>query len=265
MTIAIQRLQSRPAWLVANLCLWLVLVAFFTQSIALWHLLVAGVGSVGAGAAPILLSALLAVAAAGYVWRRRRGISWLWVALSVAVFALGLATTDADFPAKRVHMPQYFLLALVAFWSCRAHVRLGTAVWGAVLLAAMLGGIDEVLQGAMPTRTFGLRDIVTNGLGALSAGFFLMAITRRDREDGVAIGLAALSCAGAFALLMLAANAHKGAALPPWAYLPALASLPLLAVYGRTSGGRLEMAVAAVCLLGMLLLFGIDALDFDFR
>ena len=267
MTARIDMIENRWVWLAANLSVWLAFVLFFSQSIGLWRLLVSSFGFAFAGFVPIALSILLVATIAVVGLRRLEQLSWTWAAVSVAVFVLGLAATDAAFPAKRVHVPEYFALATLVYWSCRSHMPCQRSIWSAGMLVILLGGIDEIIQGAMPTRTFGLRDIVTNGLGAVSAGMFLEALKGRDAgEDPIfedVLPLAVLVIG--YGLFLLGVNAHKGIGIPFWVYLPAVASLPVLTLFARSNDDRVLPASAAVCAIALVSMCGIDALDVDFR
>jgi len=263
----VHSIESRPSWLAANLALWLLTVFIFSQSIGLWHLLVARAGSRVVDALPVTISALLAVVTIVVISRHRAAFSWPWAVASTAVFVVGLLSTDPEFPAKRVHLPEYFVLTAIVYWSCHSHMSRRLAVWGGVILSAMLGGVDEIIQGAMATRTFGLRDIAANTLGAFSAGLFLEALNRRSlwgENERTAVPLVAAGLFG-YGLLLLAANAHKGVPMPIWVYLPALATLPLLILGGAMKGRHFPEAMGAVCAVALLLLGGINALDIDFR
>lgn len=266
MSLRYETYEARWAWLAANLTVWLILVGLFTQSIEVWRLIVAWFGGFQAGLAPFLISIGLAAAVGGLVWTRRQTLAWQWLALSMFVFVAGLALADPDFPAKRVHVPQYFLLAVVVYRGLRAFMTDGRAIWGGVVLAAMLGGIDEIAQGALPARSFGLWDLATNLSGALAAGLFLFALPAEDRKVGMRdVALPAVGLVVGLGLLLVAAEAHKATGFPVWMYLPAVASLALPAVFGRSEDSRLLPAMTAVCVIAILSLFSIDALDLDFR
>jgi len=265
-SLRFETLESRWAWLAANLAIWLVLVGLFTQSIEVWRLIAAWFGSGQAGIAPFLISILLLAAVAAVMRKRREALAWPWIVLAAVVFAAGLALTDPAFPAKRIHVPQYFLLTVFVYRSLRSFMLEGRAIWGGVLLAAMLGGVDEIAQGALPTRSFGLWDLVTNGLGALAAGFCLRAFSPGSRiveRSGMLLSVAGLAVG--LGLLLVAAEAHRGIGFPLWIYLPAVASLGLPAAFGDSTGTRLLPAVTAVCMIAVVSLFAIDALDLDFR
>ncbi|MDD9901958.1 MAG: VanZ family protein [Rhodospirillaceae bacterium] len=263
----IDRIESRGLWLAVNMAVWLGVVVLYSHSIEIWHALVAAFGKAVAGGTPIALAVLLVALAT--VWGRRLlgGLSWPWAAASAVIFVVGLLATDPDFPAKRIHIPEYFALTLLVYWSCRHHLPRQLAVWGAVILAAGLGGIDEILQGAMAARTFGLRDIGINAMGAVSAGLYLQSLSKKvplQPFDSKTFSYAVILLFG-LSLLLLGAGAHKGTAMPLWVYLPALSVLPLAAVDRAAPGARLLDALSACCATALLFLGGIDALDIDFR
>ena len=267
MTWRVDRIGNGTLWLTANLSLWLLVVLLYSHSIGLWHLLVGTLGKSIAGGAPVALAGLLIALLAVLGRREVIGMSWPWAAAAAAVFVAGLLSTDPAFPAKRIHVPEYFALTLLVYWSCRPHLPRPRAVWGAVALTIALGSVDEILQGAMATRTFGMRDVGTNALGALSAGHCLQSLAKGaavKRPGGATLIYAGMLLAG-LALLLLGANAYKGAEMPVWIYLPALSTLPLATIERTAPGARLLDALAAVCAGALLLVGGIDALDIDFR
>ena len=267
MTLRIDRIQSEFSWLIANLLVWLSVVFLYSQTIGLWHFLVATFGLSVAGVMPLTLTFLLVVTV--FVCGRKylARISWPWITVSAAFFIAGLLSTDPAFPAKRVHIPEYFALTLLVYWSCRPHMLSLHAIWGAVILSIGLGGIDEILQGAMATRTFGLRDIGTNALGALSAGLFIQSFSKGaglQKFKNITHMYVAISLFG-LVLLLLGANANKGAELPLWIFLPAFSVLPLSIIDRSAPDTRLLDALGALNAVALILLSGIDALDIDFR
>ena len=267
MTLRIDRIEPVGLWLAANLPVWLSVVFLYSQSIGLWRTMVSQFGSASASFVPIAVSALLLVLIAEWGRRHYTEISWGWVAASFTVFAIGLLMPDPAFPAKRIHVPEYFALTLLIYWSCRSHMPSTAAIWGSVVLAAGLGSVDELFQGAMASRTFGLYDIATNGAGAISAGLFLQALSRTAHKKCSHPTVVFHDTILMFGLgfLLVGANAHIGAGFPPWIYLPAVSALSLLALDRRMAETRLLDALGALCALALLLLGGIDALEIAFR
>ncbi|HFB84004.1 MAG TPA: VanZ family protein [Thermodesulfatator sp.] len=71
---------------------------------------------------------------------------------------------------ERVHLLEYSLLAFSLHLALSFRLRRGV-FWGAFLLAALFGLIDELLQGLYPLRHFDTRDLAINTLSAaLGAG-----------------------------------------------------------------------------------------------
>jgi hypothetical protein len=99
--------------------------------------------------APLGVWALLALAAGGYL----ATLEWLTVR-----------------PIERIHLPEYGILAALAWWALRGRdVAVGRAHAGALAIALAVGLADEVIQLAVPRRFFDWRDVVLNGVAGLLA------------------------------------------------------------------------------------------------
>lgn len=161
------------------------LVVLFVNTFDLWVWLLRVLGPARATLVPFAAAALI------FLWigleARRRGgfVPWALVA-AVLLAAWGLLLPDPQFPAKRIHIPQYILLALVIRRGLALHVD-GFGLLAVTALAAALFGLhDELIQGLHPRRTFGTADLQVNALGALAgslAGHGL-GLFRRPVEDG---------------------------------------------------------------------------------
>ncbi len=148
----------------------LIAVSSYANSFEIWRWLAAVAGPAAAYLPPALAAAagacLLGVTAA----YRRTGVpvGWRWLVAALVLALAGLWLADPQFPAKRIHVPQYFLIGLLM----RAALVSAEGGWqrtlGAVLLGTLYGIHDEFLQGLLAERTYGLADIATNALGAAS-------------------------------------------------------------------------------------------------
>ncbi|UEM21794.1 VanZ family protein [Skermanella mucosa] len=221
-----------------------LLVILYVNTFEIWGMLVGALGGERAGLVPF--AAL--VAALGCVpWLvRGRGPTRLRpgaVMAAAALIALGLLITDPAFPAKRIHVPQYLLLALVLRRALSDHVG-GAALTGTAVLFALLFGIhDEMLQGLHPNRTYGLRDMAVNGVSGAAGALLAAGIGlwtgpavpfRPDRRTATA----AAALAGAVLFLVLQLVDHRGMPPPVWLGLPVLAAgLALLAAARATASG----------------------------
>ncbi|MBT5107126.1 MAG: VanZ family protein, partial [Rhodospirillaceae bacterium] len=143
----------------------------------------------------------------------------------------GILATDPNFPAKRIHIPQYFILALVLHRALSFDLPAPWIFPGAVLFAAVLGVHDELIQGLLPSRTFGLRDIGVNSLGALSGGAVgagLSLFAARVNKDLPTPNGATLFGIGAvvigLALMLAPLEYFRDASIPVWTITPLLAA-----------------------------------------
>lgn len=152
-----------------------LLVIAYVNTFELWAVLVDSIGAGRAALVPFAALASALVLAGGWIVVGRHDIRMNPVLLiaGLALALLGLALTDPEYPAKRIHVPQYFLLALVLRRALSDHVE-GAALTAATIVITLIFGIhDEMLQGLHPSRTYGLRDMAVNGTagaaGALMA------------------------------------------------------------------------------------------------
>lgn len=174
------------------------------------------------------------------LWKRSGArISWRWLAVAVLAAVIGLSITDPAFPGKRIHVPQYFLLAIIVWFALPARLRTPMTPVFALVAVVLYGVHDEFLQGLHSRRTFGLRDMVVNLCGATSGIFALLAfsaqpgarataIARVTMSRAVLVGLAA--CVLGVVLFAWAATGYRNDLIPYWAALPALAGAFWLAV-----------------------------------
>jgi hypothetical protein len=98
---------------------------------------------------PVGVWALLILAAGGYLV----ALEWLTVR-----------------PIERIHLPEYGLVAALAWWALRGRrVSIGRAHAGALAITLAAGLTDEVIQFFVPRRFFDWRDVALNGVAGLLA------------------------------------------------------------------------------------------------
>jgi hypothetical protein len=246
-----------------------LLVIAYSNTFDIWQALASSIGPGWAGSVPVVLTAAVGTVALASAWwrtRRRRPIAWLPLAASCVLAGVALLLADPEFPAKRIHVPQYALLALVVTRGLRFHLDGVPLLAATALIAAVLGSHDELLQGLYPSRTYGLRDIALNAVsgaaGALAAYAFGVsrpsAESRRveSRWNGQLTGpewLALIVLTFGWLLLLVALPAFRDGVIPMWPLVPlacggvawALASNPAAEI----RGGRYVLARAAVLML----------------
>ncbi len=221
------------------------LVLLYLQTFDLWVALQAGFGDIAAFAPFMAAAAVVAAFAirAGFAKPALRASSWALVFAGMAMAGIGLAVADPLFPAKRIHVPQYILLALVV----RAGLSRELSGWKLTLMGALLatlyGSHDELLQGLHPKRTYGMPDMQVNALGALAGSLMAHGLRLLDRgaaaagpPSSVIVGFA--GALFGFALFLDALLSFRGMPVPLWLILPALSGVLCWAVADALSGSR---------------------------
>lgn len=97
-----------------------------------------------------------------------RYVTFLLLALSLA-FCLDRLTI----PAKRFHFLEYAPLAVLVFDALRFHCRDRYHYVWTMVIVALVGLGDEVIQGILPNRYFGINEVVTNAAAGLFALIFI--------------------------------------------------------------------------------------------
>ncbi|MEX2616671.1 MAG: VanZ family protein [Alphaproteobacteria bacterium] len=238
------------------------LVTAYASSFAVWSWLGQWVGRETAAYLPYLALAavLLSILAAKF---RKPVFDWRFFVLGAAVAIVALLSTDPEFPAKRIHVAQYLVLALLLYSALSRDLPRGRYLCLAAAVMGTLYGIhDELLQGFHPDRTFGVRDIGINILGAVSgaliAGAFVppgkdpsgASAAHPDRSGTIAI----LTIVAGAGLLVLPLEGYRDQFIPAWTALPLLAAGLCTALLAPASfAGSLSFRVFAFAAFSLLL------------
>ncbi|MBO6783712.1 MAG: VanZ family protein [Alphaproteobacteria bacterium] len=256
-----------------------LLVFAFVNTFAIWRAFGEIFGQTARDALPWIAMFLLALVLAFAVLRRKSvaQASWFLLAGAIGLAAIGLSITDPAFPSKRIHVPQYFMLAVVVWVALPARLRTWTTPLFTLLAAALYGVHDEFLQGLHSRRTFGLRDMTVNLCGAASGTLVMLAFLRGTRvEAGVnstgsfpVTAMVALAAAVAGAILMAwAATGFRNDLLPYWTALPVVVGgfwLMLEAERMPNPGDQYALrALAAICTAFLLYPVLTDVAHLDF-
>ena len=146
------------------------LMVVFMQTIGLWRWLTDELGKTGAVLVPFVVAVIVfgtALAVRLYTGHSLRP-RWSYLIVAALVSAIALYIPDPQFPAKRIHVAEFMLLAFVirrgfCRWTSGIRLIALTAASGTVL-----GAHDELIQGLHPDRYFGHRDILVDGLAAVA-------------------------------------------------------------------------------------------------
>jgi len=212
-----------------------VLMAVFIQTFEVWRALAAGPAGGRAWLVPVGAFAVMAVAIGLWAARRTKQgkKTRFWALAAALIIASGaLFLSDPAFPAKRVHVPEYLVLALILRKAASYHVEGRGLLVYTVLLALLLGMHDELIQGLHPDRTYGVMDMVVNGAAGLAGalvghglGLFNGSSPAvpppQDRPGDI---LRPLFVTGGVVLLLGALPAFRDGFIPWWTMLPLLAA-----------------------------------------
>ncbi len=98
---------------------------------------------------------------------RRTGAYLTFIMMALALL---YCLTRLEVPAKRFHFLQYAPLGILVFDALRFHCRDRYHYVWAMALVTLVGLGDEILQGILPNRYFGVNEVVINS----AAGFFAL-------------------------------------------------------------------------------------------
>lgn len=168
---AFRSARERRWWVAVALAVALLLAALYPLQFVLDALRAANLLRLTIGG--LFFSCALAAAVA-FARRRVRLRTWLVLALSTALY--GALALVMEVPQERLHLVEYGALALLvraAFAESLAVRGPGrrvtqAGVW-ALGLVALIGWLDELVQGALPNRHYDLRDVGWNALAAALA------------------------------------------------------------------------------------------------
>ncbi|MFC1736399.1 VanZ family protein [Candidatus Hydrogenedentota bacterium] len=87
-----------------------------------------------------------------------------------------------EYPAERVHLPTYGLVAWLYFLAFRSHMGPWRATGAALLVGTCVGFVDECIQWALPDRRFGWNDVWLNFL-SVALGLCLVRVLLMTRDE----------------------------------------------------------------------------------
>ncbi len=219
------------------------LMVIFMQTIGLWRWLTEELGKTGAMVVPFVVAVVVfgvALAIRLYTGRSLRP-RWSYLMVAAVVSTIALYIPDPQFPAKRIHVAEFLLLAFLirrgfCRWTDGIPLITLTAICGIVL-----GAHDELLQGLHPDRRFGHTDIVVDGLasiaGALAGhGLKLYDNIPRRKVDWISPPLWALVLVAAgFIAFLFPLPTFQELPLPLWTLVPLSITALMWYVLDRTS------------------------------
>ena len=155
-----------------------------------------------------------------YMVFQRRVRTWRpYLKLGFVLFVYGqIIDYLAGVPIERIHLLEYGLLGLLVYRAFSDDVRGWRRAGYTVITVTIIGLVDELIQGLLPTRYCDMRDVFVNGLAGLllftTVGITVPELLTRGKGGGteparrkerggawkriLARDVAALLCVGAF-------------------------------------------------------------------
>jgi VanZ family protein len=154
------------------------LIALMLNTFQLWQSAASALGPASV-AVPVAAALLALIGCAVAIVRRRDrpAVPFALLGCAAVVAAVGLAVTDPEFPAKRIHVAQYIAVAWLIYRGLGPRLGGPRRAMAAAVISCLLGVHDELVQGLHPLRTFGAVDILTNCLGAAAGVLAALAVT----------------------------------------------------------------------------------------
>ena len=235
---------------VPSFVLAMFLTVAYVETFALWRWLGTLVSPAVASAVPFVATGLVLAAAVGMgliIRRRNIRVQWGVVLLGVAIAVVSLFLSDPRFPAKRIHIVEYGVLAIVVRHAFSYRLDGTPLLWATVVVTVLLGCHEELLQGLHPLRTFGPGDIARNAAAALAGGLIghglcLFQKEARAREDvSPMLSLETVAVLLGAGLLLLSLAAFRSDWIPWWTMAPLLAAGAVwVRRFGAWTGGFLH-------------------------
>ena len=176
------------AWIYVGSTMFCILLSLpFTP--VLWRI---GTETVGPrfNAVGYVVLLLLAVGFVTHMIRHRRkfGVYRFFLLACLLLTYAYLLKYHCRFPAERLHLIEYGLLAYLSYRALRLDFSSVRAYALGFLASSGFGFLDEVIQHILPNRVFELRDVMTNviasALGLLAVGACLMVNSHDARSNG---------------------------------------------------------------------------------
>jgi len=113
---------------------------------------------------PVVASAGILLYFGRYHRQNAREIRWIPVISGLAICLSALLIPDPQIAIKRIHVSEYLLLSFCVRYVMSHKMQAGSLLFFSSILTITLGIHDEFLQGLHPQRTYGLRDMLVNGV-----------------------------------------------------------------------------------------------------
>jgi hypothetical protein len=160
---------------------WWILVALYTFILPDFYIIYSNIvkfiGQNAAGKVPILIVAFLGIAYVVAVLVSQKSLKNLLFLVPCGVIAFLIMTLVSN-PNKHIHIPEYVLMTWLLYAALSKDYK-GKGLFILILIiASLLGVVDELEQGIHPARFYGLSDMLVNCSSALVGIFTIMGLKK---------------------------------------------------------------------------------------
>lgn len=213
---------------------------------------------------PLIFISILLIVAVKFRNETVSRLNWNWIALGTGCCAIALLLPDPNFAAKRIHVTEYLILSLLVRYTLSHRLSGTSLLLFSCLLTGLLGIHEEFLQGLHPQRTYGLKDMLVNGIAGTGGGFMwhgLQLFTAgkksqsRDNTNLTIVNSLYLNWLAISVLtLIIPISGYLHARIPFWTILPLGATLVAWACYllSSSEGNRYGINVTSCCSIAFL-------------
>ncbi len=158
---------------------------------------------------------------------------WISVAIGLTICLSALLIPDPKIGIKRIHVSEYLVLSFLVRYVMSHKIQAGSLLLFSSFFTVILGIHDEFLQGLHPQRTYGLRDMVVNGVAGVGGGLIWHGFNLFSRNAEKTPPLKEKSTIHfvylvllSFTLLLFTTQLHSfpSPVIPLWPCLPLLAA-----------------------------------------
>lgn len=134
---------------------------------------------------PIILVVLMLASAIPIIKNSKNELKKRWLLAGIVCVVIALILPQSTAPAKRIHVAEYAFLSLIVFTLQRQKLAGLQLIGFSVTITLLYGAHDEMIQGLLPTRSFGFKDILVDGLSGLGGVCMAYAITNRSPQTSI--------------------------------------------------------------------------------
>ena len=190
-------------------------------------------------------------------------INWIFVISGLTICLSALFIPDPKVSIKRIHVSEYLLLSFFVRYVMSHKIQDETLLLFSAFFTVILGIHDEFLQGLHPQRTYGLRDMLVNGVAGVGGGLVWHGFNLFSKNIETSHSLLKKSTTHFAYLILLSVTLlvfitqlypYPSQTIPVWPCLPLLATSAYYFFFLRNDGtysshGLMVISYSSFCLL----------------